>query len=153
MACSEPGAGIVLERGSRLRLRTGVRSGPESVISATGPGGASVSVRPGERDETGRTATRSRAAFKDTAEKLRDRAVREGQGDPRIHLDSFIVSVTPRAEMKKRWRHCDPTYFAERHVVFQEDGSNIYIRRILEGMGVLPPADEAAQQLSLEDAG
>ena len=41
----------------------------------------------------------------------------------------------------------------KRHVVFQEDGSNIYIRRILEGMGVLPPADEAAQQLPLEDAG
>ncbi len=91
--------------------------------------------------------------IKDTEEKLSDRAVREGQGDPKIHLDSFIVSVTPRAKLEKSWGHRDPKFFSERHVVFQEDGSDIYIRRILEGMGVLSPVDEAPQQLPLEDAG
>lgn len=75
--------------------------------------------------------------IKDIENKLRDRAIEKKGEDPGIHLDSFIVSVTTRAELEKLWGRRDPRYFAERHIVFQQEGSEVYIRRILEGMGVI----------------
>lgn len=75
--------------------------------------------------------------IKDIENKLRDRAIEKKGEDPGIHLDSFIVSVTTRAELEKLWGRRDPRYFAERHIVFQKEGSDIYIREILEGMSVI----------------
>ena len=52
-------------------------------------------------------------------------------GDPKVVLDSFIVSNTPSHEMKKLWGLDKPT-MQQRHIVFQEEDKDSYVRAMLE---------------------
>lgn len=52
-------------------------------------------------------------------------------GDSSVSLDSYIVSVTPAAEMCLHWGVTDAE-LAARHIVFDEDED--YMRRIVEGL-------------------
>jgi hypothetical protein len=51
-------------------------------------------------------------------------------GDPKVALDSFIVSNTPSHEMKKLWG-LDKPAMHERHIVFQEEDKDSYIGAML----------------------
>jgi hypothetical protein len=53
--------------------------------------------------------------------------------DPKIVLDSFIVSNTPAHEMKKLWG-LDKAAMQARHIVFQEDDKDSYVRELLESV-------------------
>ena len=55
-------------------------------------------------------------------------------GDPKIALDSFIVSSTPSHVMKKLWGIGKPE-MAARHIAFQEEDQGSYIAAILHGVG------------------
>ena len=52
-------------------------------------------------------------------------------GDPIVHLHSFIVSNTPSHTMRLLWGMTKPQMF-ERHIVFQEEDKETYVRSILE---------------------
>ena len=52
-------------------------------------------------------------------------------GDPDVHLQSFIVSNTPSATMQMLW-NMTKTEMQERHVLFQEEDKDSYVRRMLE---------------------
>ena len=54
-------------------------------------------------------------------------------GDPAVTLDSFIISVTPFADLKNLWGK-DKVALTRRHILFQEDPH--YIRQILAATGV-----------------
>ena len=54
-------------------------------------------------------------------------------GDPKVVLDSFIVSNTPSHEMRKQWG-IDKSEMQARHVVFQEEDKDSYIGSILHGV-------------------
>ena len=58
------------------------------------------------------------------------REIEKKIGDATVSLDSYIVSVTPAAEMKLHWGVKDGQ-LAERHIVFEEDED--CIRTILSG--------------------
>ena len=58
-------------------------------------------------------------------------------GDPKVVLDSFIVSNTPSHEMKKQWG-LDKLAMQQRHIVFQEEDRDSYVRAMLEAAGPLP---------------
>jgi hypothetical protein len=57
-------------------------------------------------------------------------------GDPSVSLHSYIVSVTPYSAVKKLWTVGDARpskeELADRHVLFQEEDRDTYIRDILE---------------------
>ena len=55
-------------------------------------------------------------------------------GDPKVALDSFIVSNTPSHVMKKLWGIGKPE-MAARHIAFQEEDQSEYIGAILHGIG------------------
>ncbi len=55
-------------------------------------------------------------------------------GDPKVALDSFIVSRTPSHVMKKLWGTGKPD-MAARHVAFQEEDRGSYIGAMLRGIG------------------
>jgi len=52
-------------------------------------------------------------------------------GNPKVVLDSFIVSNTPSHEMKKQWG-LDKLAMQQRHIVFQEEDKDSYVRAMLE---------------------
>ena len=54
-------------------------------------------------------------------------------GDPKVALDSFIVSSTPSHVMKKLWGIGKPE-MAARHIAFQEEDQSSYIGAILRGV-------------------
>ena len=54
-------------------------------------------------------------------------------GDPKVALDSFIVSGTPSHVMKKLWGIGKPE-MAARHIAFQEEDQGSYIGAILRGI-------------------
>ena len=54
-------------------------------------------------------------------------------GDPKVALDSFIVSNTPSHVMEKLWRIGKPE-MAARHIAFQEEDQGSYIGAILHGI-------------------
>jgi hypothetical protein len=58
-------------------------------------------------------------------------------GDPNVQLDSFIISNTPAHTMKFLWG-IDKSVMAERHVLFQEEDAETYIKAMLES--VVEPA-------------
>lgn len=62
----------------------------------------------------------------DFAKTIRD--IEKRIGDKAVSLDSYIVSVTPAAEMRLHWGVTN-AQLAERHIVFDEDEE--YIRRIV----------------------
>lgn len=51
-------------------------------------------------------------------------------GDPKVGLDSFIVSNTPSHEMKRLWG-LDKPAMQDRHIVFQEEDKDSYIGAML----------------------
>ena len=55
-------------------------------------------------------------------------------GDPKVALDSFIVSNTPSHVMKKLWGIGKPE-MAARHIAFQGEDQDSYIGAILHGIG------------------
>jgi len=55
-------------------------------------------------------------------------------GDASVHLQSFIVSNTPSHTMKKLW-NMDKPAMAARHILFQEEDKDTYIRSMLEAVG------------------
>jgi hypothetical protein len=54
--------------------------------------------------------------------------------DPAVRLQSFIVSNTPSATMRMLWR-TDKSEMRKRHVLFQEEDKDSYVRSMLEGTG------------------
>lgn len=58
-------------------------------------------------------------------------------GDPKVVLDSFIVSNTPSHEMKKQWG-LDKLAMQQRHIVFQEEDKDSYVRAMLEAVEPSP---------------
>ncbi|GAB4483020.1 MAG: hypothetical protein OHK006_02820 [Thermodesulfovibrionales bacterium] len=52
-------------------------------------------------------------------------------GDPRIVLDSFIVSNTPSHVMRQQWG-IEKTEMVKRHIVFQDEDKDSYIGAILQ---------------------
>ena len=52
-------------------------------------------------------------------------------GDPKVTLDSFIVSNTPSHTMRLLWG-IDKDAMSARHILFQEEDADTYIRRLLE---------------------
>ena len=55
-------------------------------------------------------------------------------GDPKVALDSFIVSSTPSHVMKKLWG-IGKSEMEARHIAFQEEDQSSYIGAILRGVG------------------
>jgi hypothetical protein len=47
-------------------------------------------------------------------------------GDPKVQLDSFIISVTPSHQMQKQWG-LDKAVMTERHILFQEEDRDSYL--------------------------
>ena len=52
-------------------------------------------------------------------------------GDPTLILDSYIVSDTPSSTMSMLW-NIEKSKMQEKHIVFQEEDRNTYIRSMLE---------------------
>lgn len=60
--------------------------------------------------------------------------IEERLGDSAIHLQSFIVSNTPSASMQMLW--CmDKSEMQKRHVLFQEEDKDTYVRSMLDAAG------------------
>ena len=55
-------------------------------------------------------------------------------GDPKVVLNSFVVSNTPSHVMKKQW-NLDKTAMQARHILFQEEDRNTYIGEMLTAVG------------------
>jgi hypothetical protein len=55
-------------------------------------------------------------------------------GDPDVHLQSFIVSNTPSATMQMLW-NMKKVEMHERHVLFQEEDKDSYVRSMLASAG------------------
>jgi hypothetical protein len=56
-------------------------------------------------------------------------------GDPAVRLQSFIVSNTPSTTMRMLWR-MEKSEMQRRHVLFQEEDKDSYVRTMLEVAGV-----------------
>jgi hypothetical protein len=54
-------------------------------------------------------------------------------GDPRVRLDSFIVSNTPAHTMRMLWGMDKPAMLA-RHILFQEEDSDTYVQTMLSSV-------------------
>ena len=52
-------------------------------------------------------------------------------GDPKVHLHSFIISNTPSHTMRMLWG-MDKAQMFNRHVLFQEEDQDSYVRSMLE---------------------
>ncbi len=55
-------------------------------------------------------------------------------GDTGVRLESFIVSNTPSHIMRKRWS-IDKADMQQRHVLFQDEDKDSYVRSMLETVG------------------
>ena len=53
-------------------------------------------------------------------------------GDPTVRLQSFIVSNTPSSTMRRQWG-MEKSEVQQRHVLFQEEDKDCYVRKILNG--------------------
>jgi hypothetical protein len=73
-------------------------------------------------------ATDPKIQFHETIKEIEERL-----GDPNVRLQSFIVSNTPSATMQMLWdmRKSD---MQARHVLFQEEDRDSYVRRMLESV-------------------
>lgn len=57
--------------------------------------------------------------------------IEERLGDPAVRLQSFIVSNTPSATMRRQWG-MEKSEMQKRHVLFQEEDKDSYIRTMLD---------------------
>jgi hypothetical protein len=74
-------------------------------------------------------ATDPKIQFHQTIKEIEQRL-----GDASVCLQSFIVSNTPSHTMKKLW-NMDKPAMAARHILFQEEDKDIYVRSMLEAVG------------------
>ena len=74
-------------------------------------------------------ATDPKIQFHETIKEIEERL-----GDSAVRLQSFIVSNTPSATMRMLWR-MDKSEMRKRHVLFQEEDKDSYVRSMLEGAG------------------
>ncbi len=74
-------------------------------------------------------ATDPKIQFHETIKEIEQRL-----GDSAVRLQSFIVSNTPSATMRMLWR-MDKSEMQKRHVLFQEEDRDSYVRSMLEGAG------------------
>jgi len=74
-------------------------------------------------------ATDPKIEFHETIKEIEARL-----GDSAVRLQSFIVSNTPSATMQMLWR-MDKGEMHKRHVLFQEEDRDSYVRSMLEGAG------------------
>ena len=74
-------------------------------------------------------ATDPKIQFHETIKEIEQRL-----GDSTVRLQSFIVSNTPSATMRMLWR-MDKSEMQKRHVVFQEEDKDSYVRSMLESAG------------------
>jgi hypothetical protein len=70
-------------------------------------------------------ATDPKIQFYETIKEIEER-----MGDPKISLDSFIISGTPSHIMRMLWGMDKPT-MKQRHVLFQEEDQDTYVREML----------------------
>jgi hypothetical protein len=75
-------------------------------------------------------ATDPKIQFHETIKEIEERL-----GDSAVRLQSSIVSNTPSSTMRMLWR-MDKSEMQKRHVLFQEEGKDTYVRSMLEGAGV-----------------
>jgi hypothetical protein len=62
---------------------------------------------------------------------MRIKEIEERMGDPKVILDSFIVSPTPLAEIPQQTRTMNKEEWEARNVVFQKDDHAGYIAKII----------------------
>jgi len=60
-------------------------------------------------------------------------------GDPNVRLDSFIISNTPAHTMKMLWGMDKPAMKA-RHILFQEEDKDTYVKTMLESVTAERPS-------------
>ena len=70
-------------------------------------------------------ATDPKIRFYETIKEIEQRL-----GDPSVHLDSFIVSNTASHTMQLLW-NLDKDQMQRRHILFQEEDRDSYVRSIL----------------------
>lgn len=58
--------------------------------------------------------------------------IQQRLGDPRVNLESFIVSNTPSATMQRLWS-VKKEEMEKRHILFQEEDKSGYVKTILSG--------------------
>ncbi len=68
-----------------------------------------------------------RIQFHETVKKIEERL-----GDPAVRLDSFIISNTPSATMRRQW-DMEMSEMQKRHILFQEEDKDTYIEAMLKG--------------------
>jgi hypothetical protein len=71
------------------------------------------------------------------------KTIEQRLGDPNVRLESFIVSNTPSHTMTMLWGMDKPAMTA-RHILFQEEDKETYVRTMLEKVSN-PSADGAAR--------
>ena len=71
-------------------------------------------------------ATDPKIQFHETIKEIEERL-----GDPKVHLESFIVSNTPSHIMQMLWDMDKPAMTA-RHILVQDEDSDTYVRSMLE---------------------
>ena len=71
-------------------------------------------------------ATDPKIQFYETIKEIEHR-----MGDPKVHLDSFIISNTPSHTMRMLWG-IDKPAMRTRHILFQEEDQDTYIDQILQ---------------------
>ena len=74
-------------------------------------------------------ATDPKIQFHETIKEIEQRL-----GDPGVRLQSFIVSNTPSATMRMLW-NMEKTEMQKRHILFQEEDKDSYVRSMLEAAG------------------
>jgi len=82
-------------------------------------------------------ATDPKIQFHETIKEIEARL-----GDSAVRLQSFIVSNTPSATMRMLWR-MDKSEMQKRHVLFQEEDKDTYVRTMLESISA-PVASAAS---------
>jgi len=72
-------------------------------------------------------ATDPKIQFHETIKEIETRL-----GDPKVSLDSFIISNTPSHVMRKLWT-IDKPAMQERHILFQDEDRTTYVKQMLGG--------------------
>ena len=56
-------------------------------------------------------------------------------GDDKVRLESFIVSNTPSHTMRRQWNNMEKSEMLDRHILFQEEDRDSYVRSMLDKAG------------------
>jgi hypothetical protein len=85
--------------------------------------------REGQKPATTKSGGMWKIQFHRTIKEIEQRL-----GDASVRLQSFIVSNTPSHTMQKLW-NMDKPAMAARHILFQEEDKDTYVRSMLEAVG------------------